>query len=256
MVTRPVVGPLAGLASPIRGYEQARSTPGEHVTSATARLPLVIPFGHHHRITSADDTTTEVGAFLAGSHDAVGTVAATGFSGIQVDLSPVAAFRITGGGVADLAGRVVGLDDVLGPTATTLVDRLAELDDWPARLDLLEQALTARWEAGPRPDPEVVEVWRRLATGGTRIDDVVDGLGWSPRQVRRRVRAQLGLPPKRLARLVRFEHALARFERDRDTPLARLAVELGWYDQAHMANDFATLAGRSAQRERQRRTPR
>lgn len=255
MVRRSVVGPLAGFASDIRGYEQATTTPGMHVTAATARLPLVIPFGHRHVVGADGGDPVEVGAFLAGSHDRVGTVSSTGFAGVQVDLSPVAAHRIVGGDVADLAGRVVGLDDVLGTGAIGLADRLAELDDWPARLDLLESVLTDRFVRGPAVDVEVAEVWRRLATGTTRIDAVVEGLGWSPRQVRRRVRAQLGLPPKRLARLVRFEHALERLERDRETSLARVAVDLGFYDEAHMDSDFRELAGRSPGSERARRAP-
>lgn len=255
LVTRPVRGPLAGLASEIRGYEQAATTPGSHVTAATARLPLVIPFGHRHVVTAAGGPPREVGAFVAGSHDRVGTVASTGFTGIQVDLSPIAAHRIVGGGVADLAGTVVGLDDVLGAVGARLVERLGNLDDWSARLDLLEAVLVERFVRGPAVDVEVAEVWRRLAAGTTRIDAVVDGLGWSPRQVRRRVRAQLGLPPKRLARLMRFERALDRLERDRETPLARVAVDLGFYDEAHMAGDFRDLAGRTPGSERARRAP-
>lgn len=43
LVTRPVAGPLTGLASEIRGYEQDIPTPGSHLTAATANLPLVIP---------------------------------------------------------------------------------------------------------------------------------------------------------------------------------------------------------------------
>lgn len=255
LFTRPVRGPLAGLASEIRGYEQDATTPGSHVTAATARLPLVIPFGHRHVVTAEGGAPQEVGAFLAGSHDRVGTVTSTGFTGMQVDLSPVAAHRIVGGGVADLAGTVVDLDDLLGAVGRRLVDQLADLDDWSARLDLLEGVLAERFLRGPTVDVEVAEVWRRLETGTTRIDAVVAGLGWSPRQVRRRVRAQLGLPPKRLARLMRFERALDRLEWDRETTLARVATDLGYYDEAHMANDFRDLAGRSPGTERARRAP-
>ncbi|MBY5164304.1 helix-turn-helix domain-containing protein [Salsipaludibacter albus] len=253
MFARPVGSVLAGHASRIRGYEQHRATPGHHVTTATARLPLVIPLGHRHRV-DGPHGTVEVGAFLAGSHEVVGSVESDGFTGVQVDLSPVAAHRILGGGVADLAGHTVDLGDLFGAVGRDLVQRLGEIADWPDRLDMVESFLATRFVAGEPVDDEVAVVWERLARGHARIDDVVADLGWSRRQVRRRVRSQLGLSPKRLARLVRFERALGRLEQD-DIALGPLAVELGWYDQAHMTNDFAELAGATPAEVRARRRP-
>ena len=64
--------------------------------------------------------------------------------------------------------------------------------------------------------------------------------GYSPRQLRRRLLAAAGLSPKRLARIGRMQRALSA---GRGESWARTAVEHGWYDEAHMANDVRDLAG-------------
>ncbi|MEK8170993.1 hypothetical protein NKH77_19900 [Streptomyces sp. M19] len=48
---------------------------------------------------------------------------------------------------------MVELDDVLGPGARLLVERMASTDDWAARFDLLDRALLDRLERAPLPRP-------------------------------------------------------------------------------------------------------
>ena len=52
-----------------------------------------------------------------------------------------------------------------------------------------------------------------------------------------------GLTPKRLARVIRFRHALAQAQRSRTVDWAQLALECGYFDQAHFINEFRELAG-------------
>jgi AraC-like DNA-binding protein len=54
----------------------------------------------------------------------------------------------------------------------------------------------------------------------------------------------VGLSPKRLARIARFQHALAMLEEAEGRGCgARTAVACGYADQAHFIRDFTTLAG-------------
>lgn len=256
MWSRPVDPRLSAWGTPVRGYRQAAPVGGRHTTTASALLLLVIPFGARHRVIDADDHVTEVGAFVAGSHDVVGAVEAGDFTGVQVDLTPLAAARIVGGGLHELAGTTVAFDDVLGPAARHLVERLGNTRSWADRLDLLEAFLVDRWERGTPSDDTTTAVWRRLSSGTTTVDDLADDTGWSPRQLRRRVRAHLGLPPKRLARVVRFHRALRRLEHDRTTPLAAVAVQHGYSDQSHMTREFGRLAADTPAAVRSARAPR
>lgn len=253
MWSRPAAARLTAWGARVRTYAQPVPTPGRHVTAASALLPLVIPIGHRHRVHDHRGVH-EVGAFLAGSHDATGIVEADGFVGVQVDLTPVAASRIVGD-LDALVGTVVPLEDVLGPAGRRLVERVAETSAPRARLDLVESFLLDRHDRGREPDPLVAEVWRRVAAGATRVDDVVDGLGWSARTLRRRLGRTLGMGPKRLARVARFHRTLLRLEHDTSTPLARVAVEHGFADQAHLTNECRRLAGETPAALRARRQP-
>ena len=127
--------------------------------------------------------------------------------GVQVELSPAGALALFGG-VEDLNDTAVPLDEALGGRGTHLMDRLADLPSWEARLDLLDEALGGS-DAVPALAPEVAWLRRQLlATNGrARVEPLMDETGWSRRRVTERFRRQLGVSPKAYARLVRFEHA-------------------------------------------------
>jgi transcriptional regulator GlxA family with amidase domain len=80
--------------------------------------------------------------------------------------------------------------------------------------------------------------------GRAPIGWLCDKLGRSRRHLAARFREQIGLTPKTVARLFRFERAVALLRR-RDVSLAELAFECGYYDQAHLNRDFRGFAGRS-----------
>jgi methylphosphotriester-DNA--protein-cysteine methyltransferase len=53
---------------------------------------------------------------------------------------------------------------------------------------------------------------------------------------------EVGLTPKQFARVRRFGWALRRLRKGSRVNWARLAVECGYYDQAHLIKDFQTFA--------------
>ena len=66
-------------------------------------------------------------------------------------------------------------------------------------------------------------------------------LGCSRRHLTQRFGAELGLPPKALGRVLRFERAIGLLREGRD--LADVAYGCGYYDQPHFNRDFRELAG-------------
>ena len=91
-------------------------------------------------------------------------------------------------------------------------------------------------DAAP-PDPLAEAAMRAVGAGSLSRES-----GYSPRHLRRRVLAAAGLSPARMARIGRMQRALSA---GRGESWARTAVEHGWYDEAHMANDVsATWPGR------------
>ncbi len=97
--------------------------------------------------------------------------------------------------------------------------------------------------AGP-PDPLVLEGVRLLARGGTSVTRMSSELSVSERQLRRRFDAAVGYGPKMLHRVLRFRRALAQLQpAARDGNLARLAIEAGFADQAHLTREMTSLTG-------------
>jgi AraC-like DNA-binding protein len=188
-----------------------------------------------------------VTSFVSGPFDSYVRTEFSGASrGIQLDLTPLAAGRLFGVPVGELANRVLGLDDLPGRWAAGLADRLAELRGWPERFATLDALLTARLAGAPEPDPRVAWAWSRLVGSGGRVGvaALAGELGWSRRHLARRVRRELGLPPKTLARIVRFSRAYA----TRGAAAggwAGVAQACGYYDQAHLIRDVREFAGAS-----------
>lgn len=96
-----------------------------------------------------------------------------------------------------------------GPAPGRDAAQLAEVPSWPGRFELTDALLTRRYAAGPSVDPEVAWAWYRIigSRGLVRIDGLAAEVGWSRKRLWYRFRSQLGLPPKRAATPVRFDHA-------------------------------------------------
>src|SRR5438034_1187566 len=89
-----------------------------------------------------------------------------------------------------------------GP-GTDVVVILTFEDHW-----LIDGALAPRL-ADAHPSREVAWAWRRLRAthGRVPVGTLAAELGWSRKRIVARFRDEIGLPPKAVARLVRFERA-------------------------------------------------
>jgi len=94
--------------------------------------------------------------------------------------------------------------------------------------------------------PEVAFAWRRLRAshGAVSVADLAAETGYSARHLNGLFRAEVGLAPKAAGRVFRFDHAKRLLAAACPAlPLADLAAECGYYDQAHLAREFRDLAG-------------
>ncbi|HET8948275.1 MAG TPA: helix-turn-helix domain-containing protein [Candidatus Polarisedimenticolia bacterium] len=145
----------------------------------------------------------------------------------------------------ELTGRFVDLADVVGAGG------LAGLEPFHAarpadRARCLEAWLVARL-GGRAADPLPALAARAIvrARGRVRIDDLSSRLGLGARQLERRFLRGVGIPPRALARLVRFQQVFRLVHARPATAgaWADVACDAGYYDQAHLLRDFRELAG-------------
>lgn len=91
-------------------------------------------------------------------------------------------------------------------------------------------------------DPAVVAGAAMLGRG-MPVAEVADRVGWTDRTLERRFSEQAGLTPKRFARVRRLQRLLASFPAGREVDWARAAFACGYFDQAHLINEFRALTG-------------
>jgi len=139
-----------------------------------------------------------------------------------------------------IAGRIVPLDELWGAAATRpLTDQLAAARTATEAAAILERAITERYVATPRS--LAIAAAEKLATAP--ITEVADELGVSQRHLRRVFREATGVSPKAFARLARFHRAIAVARAGRHASWASIAVATGYYDQAHLIDEFRAIAG-------------
>lgn len=243
MATR---APHAVLRGHVRGYTGYRedTVPMRRREVPSAVVPLIISFGEPIDVAGPDAPPRELTSFTGGLSDGPAITEHGGRQyGVQVNLSPLGAYRLFGRPMRDLTNTVVALDDVFGPAARILTERLAAAPGWAERFALLDDELASRLMSGPEPSAEVAWAWRRLVrTGGRlRMADLAREVAWSPRHLVTRFGEQVGMSPKPIARMLRF-HRAARMTL-RGAPPAEVAAHCGYYDQAHLNRDFRALAG-------------
>lgn len=225
-----------------------------------AGVVLIVGFGPPVRIDYLRDKTRSITctSFVAGLHDEHVLVASSGSQYcMQINLTPLGAYTILGLPMAELANRSVALEDVLGAGAELLVEELRDTRDWDARFDLLDATFVARLAEGRPPAAPVAWAWRRLDETGGRLEigSLALELGWSRKHLIARFREQIGLPPKTLARVVRFSRAMGLLTSDEPIGLAQIAYRCGYYDQAHLNRDFREFAGATPTDVLSRRLP-
>lgn len=80
--------------------------------------------------------------------------------------------------------------------------------------------------------------------GTLSLDALAETLCISPRKLQRRFAVQVGISPKLLARIRRFQRVFSAW-RDDPSSLARVALECGYFDQSHLVRDFRDFAGKA-----------
>lgn len=161
---------------------------------------------------------------------------------VSLRLRPESAAAVLGLQAYELADQVVPVEDVL-PATRFLGERIAAE---PKRaVAALEATVGTQVARGTATDRSVAFGVGRMAAQPIRVSSVAASLFVSERELRRRFKAAVGLSPKKLERVLRFQRFLAHVHTGgwRTPGLARSAVALGYADQAHLTRECVRLSG-------------
>lgn len=258
----------------VHGYfastSNLRAPVQEHHVPST-EVPLVLNFGAPHRrvdVASAGDWSARDGVWVVGLHDRHQLTAAIGERQFMiVRFTPIGAHLFIGLPMHAIANQAVDLELIDPTLARALVGRTSA-GSWTDRFAAVE-SLIARRVADARIPASIDVAWRRLVAtdGRVALGSLATELECSHRTLIARFRTCVGLPPKTIARLLRFNRAvrsLDRVSRTRangpagkpylaakhpDEPRvgaiqwADLAADCGYFDQAHLIREFREFAG-------------
>lgn len=226
------------------GFTSHGAAPVTFRETAATFVPVIIDLDAGWTVSHRDDAPLRLQSFVAGLTAAPVLVGHGGSAHcLQIDLTPLGARRILGLPLCELANRSVPIEAVLGPAGAMLVQRIGETPRWRDRFALVDAMLMRRLSDAPDVDRGVAWSLARITASGGRaaIGPLAAELGWSHRRLISRYRDAVGLPPKTVARIVRFERAA---ERLRDgAELSAAAAECGYFDQAHLCREVRDLAG-------------
>lgn len=247
-VTRSADAALVGITHGYTEFREYSDKPVDRREVAGVDPVLIVEFGDPLLVTDAADTQSPRmwQAFGAGACQGP---TATLHSGMQhcleVQLTPLGMYRLTGLSMDGISNRAVSLEDLFGGEGRHLPERLAAEANWAHRFDLLDSMLARAAANGPEPDPEVAWAWSVLTqTHGTAsVGKIVAETGWSRARLANRFRNQIGLTPKAAARVLRFGRAMTLLAAPGHRSLASIALACGYFDQAHFNRDFRTFAG-------------
>ncbi len=241
-----------------------------HVPSA--EVGLLINFGSAHRRLDPGDSTwmRHDDAWVIGLHSNYHLTEAVGEREfIAVRFTPMGAhlfFRVP---MDLIANRVIELKHLNRELALRLWSRLARAVNWESRFAVIESLIAERLMSEASRAGVALAAWNRLEGNGgqVRLGSLAPELECSQRHLIAQFRQNIGLPPKLVARVLRFGRAVRVINRlgrnlvgepsgkpyieGRETEVAHnarigwadVAAECGYFDQSHFIKEFHAFAG-------------
>lgn len=235
---------LAGLVSAIYGYDESTTGPMRRRELPGTAIVMILELGPPITVTDGAGTARHPLGFVCGLALAPVLTETVGRQcGVQVMFSPLGAGRLLGVPVGALAGGMVGIDTLLGADGRVLALLLRDAACWQVRFAILDAWLIARAVAmrGIPPDLACAVAALQRAGGALPIRGLARQIGCSERLLERRFAAELGVSPKRFARLARFERAVAGLSAGQAA--TEVATAGGFVDQAHLIHEVRAFSG-------------
>jgi len=171
----------------------------------------------------------------------------------QIGASHYVSVRFRPGGVApflnvplaETVDLMVDLDLIWGNAVKTLEEQLFDAHSPQATVEILNRALLERFEN--LPHLRAIQAATHMidaSSGNISVCRLADHLGWSQKHFERLFSQYVGFPPKRYARISRFQHMSVWAARHaRGMTMGKLAAEFGYFDQSHFSKDIITFTG-------------
>ena len=165
---------------------------------------------------------------------------------LGVHFKPGGAFPFLGLPAGELHNEHCSLETIWGDKAIVVHSQLLEAQTPVDKFRVLEQALIAQACRGLSQHPAVRFALHKFHSDRrASVSDVVEETGLTPRRFIQLFQDEVGLTPKLYRRVHRFQQVLSLVHRRERVDWCHVALDCGYYDQAHCIHDFREFSGLS-----------
>jgi AraC-like DNA-binding protein len=236
--------PLSGLVRAIvyRAGEQPQTSVEKILPSPETGLWVNLNRDEFRSFDQAGAGREVPGAMLAGPTSRACLIEfEQGHAHVSVSFALGGASRFAGPSLPETRDELVPLETLWGRSGACLRERLLEARTPADALEVMETVLLRQLTGALTLDPAVVAAASALSRG-SGVGEVSRDLGLLPRTLRRRFTAQVGLTPKRFARVQRLQRLVRDLDGHAHADWAAMAARHGYADQPHLADEFRDLA--------------
>lgn len=209
---------------------------------------LVVHYGHPFSEYTAEGKQPQPRGFMMGQMTRPLALdpsqGAPGIVGIR--FHPAGSRAMLGAGMDEFTDQRLALEDIAPRATSSLVDRIASAADARERCDILQDFVAHTAAVNARYQDDGVNRWVGLisrANGCISVSGLARDNDISSRQLERRFRMQVGVPPRLYANVVRFRSVFDTLSSDAKPDWVGLALDAGYFDQSHMIRDFHRFLG-------------
>jgi AraC-like DNA-binding protein len=228
-------------------HDYSQSIHAQEQLPPSGKIELIFHYGDSFMLQDGNNWVRQPVSFIIGQQDRFFVLRSAGNTGlVAARFHPWGAFPFFQIPISALHCQFVGLDAIVGNHAAKLEDCLARATTAEA-LRILENFLLLQLRHFGQDISLVISLVRRIIAqqGNLCVSELIRDEGVSQRQIERRFNEVVGLPPKRLARIIRFQHAFRSISSQPSRELTDISYQHGYSDQSHFIKDCQLLYGKT-----------
>jgi AraC-like DNA-binding protein len=213
------------------------------------RAKIIVPYRNSlcAAVTTELLNAQEHHIFLVGIQTTPTTIAstATDTGTIGVELTPKGLYHMFKLSMHEIANRMISFEELFGPWGARLQTRIGDADDPQEKITLLQRALTHLLEQNEKEYALLDHTLDLLAQthGMIRVQELASHVGYTKRYVDRLFQEHIGVSPKSLASILRFQEVYQGWMQHPSPTIFRNQWPAYYYDQSHFIKEFKRFTG-------------
>ncbi len=164
-----------------------------------------------------------------------------------IKFKPGGFYPFVGMSISQFTDKTIPLFDLFGAAGQCLQDTILGLENDGEAIEIAEKFLR---DCSPEPDTTVMlinDIVDCIISNRaiTKVDDIVSLMGINKRTLQRMFSQYVGVSPKLVIKRFRLQEAAEHLAQVEHVNWSTLALELGYFDQAHFIKDFKAMIGQT-----------